>query len=207
MKEFGQEQEAQNIYILIISRYIQNCNQIKARDTINEFRIQFPNSHHKDEIDQLELESYFYKQNFETTISDIKKSSNQYLYNKLEDDLIYYTKRWINENHISWFAKNVGFLLQLYESTDRRQKAYEVIDDLFNFTKSNYEARKRLFNKVFLFFEYIGDKNKLKEITKIMIDSENNEIEKQNLENKYILIDQINVSSQINKKGYKDSEN
>ncbi len=207
LAEFYNEQDSQNICILIISFYIQKCNQTEARKSINEFRIRYQNSHYKDTIDQLEIESYFYKENINITLSEWNNIERQEEFQKIEEDLYYYTKKWIIDNKLMWFSKNLGFILHLYEETNRREKSLEIIEEIFVNTKNYAEARKRFYTKVYTYLEFVGEFDKLINITKEFINLETDENEKKKLENFLLQIDGAKKSSIGKETLYKNLDN
>jgi|GEM_PF-3422948 len=187
-EEFGRHRDAERILILEISTHIHETNQDSARKLIDQFRDRFPESTQKNNIDQLELETYFYKKNMDITLADWKEPNKRELLDELEGELIYFTDKWLRTGEYTWFSKNLGFIVHLYERTDRRQDALDYIDQMISITLADIEARRRAYDNFLVYLLDIQNFEMAEKITQLAMRYEKDPKEKENLENKLLII-------------------
>ena len=91
---------------------------------------------------------------------------------ELEGELRYYTQKWIENNHITWVNKNIGFLTEIYDQTKRPEKTLELLEEMFSYTEPYEEAHRAVYTTAYGYFMRKGEYEKAEEVTREMAEWE-----------------------------------
>jgi TolA-binding protein len=186
--EFGKEREAEQILVLEISARIHRREQEQGRDLVNDFRARFPKSKRSDEIAQLELETYFYRENMQETLAGWNDPEKRDLIKELEGEVRYHLEKWIEKNHNTWVVKNMNFLIDIYDATERSPQSLEMIGELLECSRAYPEAQRAIYSNAYGYLMRKGEYEKAEEITGKMIEWEEDPSEAKALTRKLAFI-------------------